>query len=342
MPKTSSAHPPLSLALQGGGPYGALTWGVLDALLEDGQFNFECISGTSAGAMNAVALAYGFAQAGQQYRDPQDVRQAGADLARATLTRLWESAGTLGTMAWSAPLSQIFPALATMTPWLAPAQTNPLDINPLRGLLEREVDFDLLASSTSAPKVFVCATNVRTGQGEIFSGARLTADAVMASACLPMVFKPVQIEGDLYWDGCYSGNPPLYPLIHGAEGGDILLVQISPVEHHGIPDTVVAITDRVNEITFNAGLLAELRSIDFARRLRAEGKMQLTIGKEVRMHRIDGGSALTPLGLSSKTRTDLGFMRQLFAMGRKEGLHWLEQHRQDVGMRASFHLGPDA
>ncbi|GAB3363589.1 MULTISPECIES: patatin-like phospholipase family protein [Giesbergeria] len=338
MPESSNPAPRLSLALQGGGPHGALTWGVLDALLEDGQIELDSISGTSAGAMNAVAVAYGFAQAAQQYQDPQDVRQAGADLARATLTRLWEGTGALGNLAWGAPLSQVFPGLAMMTPWLAPAQANPLDINPLRQLLEREVDFELLATSEAAPRVFVCATNVRTGQGEIFSGHRLTADAVMASACLPLIFKAVEIDGEAYWDGCYSGNPPLYPLIYSAQSSDILLVQINPVEHLRVPATVPEITDRVNEITFNAGLLAELRSLEFARRLRAEGKIDTGHFKEVHMHRIDGGAVLADFGMASKTRADLGFMRQLFALGRTVGLRWLQDHRSDIGVRSSFQL----
>ena len=326
----------LNLALQGGGPHGALTWGVLDSLLEDGGIAFDSISGASAGAMNAVAVAHGFAQAAQQYQNPHDVRQAGADLARATLTRLWEGTGAMGNMAWGAPLSQVFPGLAMMTPWLAPAQANPLDINPLRDLLEREVDFELLAASSAAPKVFVCATNVRTGHGEIFSGPRLTADAVMASACLPLVFKAVEIGGDAYWDGCYSGNPPLYPLIYAAQSRDILLVQINPVEHLRVPATVPEITDRVNEITFNAGLLAELRSIEFARRLRDEGKLDMSASPDVRLHHIDGGTALADFGAASKVRTDLAFMRQLFALGRTVGQQWLQAHRQDVGVRSSF------
>ena len=178
----------LNLALQGGGSHGAFTWGVLDALLEDGQWTLDGISGTSAGAMNAVALAHGFAQAAREHADPLDARQAGAALARATLRRLWEGVGALGNMAWGLPQSQGFAGLPMMaTPWLAPAQINPFDINPLRSLLAREVDFELLASQRKGvPQVFVCATNVRTGRGEIFAGPRLSADAVMASACLPL------------------------------------------------------------------------------------------------------------------------------------------------------------
>lgn len=343
MLETARPLPRLNLALQGGGSHGAFTWGVLDALLEDGSLDFEGISGTSAGAMNAVAMAHGFAQAAREHADPVEARLAGAELARTTLARLWEGVGAMGSLSWGAPLTQAFPALQLMTQWLAPAQANPLDINPLRRLLERVVDFDLLcASRKSVPQVFVCATNVRTGRGEIFAGPRLSADAVMASACLPMLFKAVEIEGELYWDGGFSGNPALHPLIYQTECSDILLVQINPIEHLGVPDTVPEIMDRMNEVTFNASLLAELRAIEFVRRLLAEGRLDPRRYKDVRMHRIDGGAPLAGLGFASKARADLAFLRQLFALGRTAGQAWLAAHRQDVGVRASLNLAHNA
>ena len=331
---------PINLALQGGGSHGALTWGVLDALLEDGRLLIDGISGTSAGAMNAVVVAHGFAQAAQQHKDPKEAHAAGCELARAGLTRLWEGVGTLGSLMWGTPLAAAHPLLGMMNRWFSPYQTNPLDINPLRRLLEREVDFDLLcaAKGASGPKVFVCATNVRTGRGEIFSGARLSADAVMASACLPLLFKAVEIEGERYWDGGYSGNPALHPLLYQTETSDILLVQINPTEHHALPDTAPEIIERVNEVTFNASLLAELRAIEFVRRLLAEGKLDARRYKNVRMHRIDGGAALAPFGADSKSRADMSFVRKLFELGRTEGQNWLKAHHQDVGVRPSLNI----
>ena len=326
----------LNLALQGGGSHGALTWGVLDALLEDGRLHLDGISGTSAGAMNAVAVAHGFAQAAQQHKDSQEARVAGAAMARATLMRLWEGVGAMGSLMWGAPLAQAFPALNLLTPWLAPAQSNPLGINPLRRLLEKEIDFELLASGPVTPKVFVCATNVCTGRGEIFSGSQLTVDAVMASACLPLVFKAVDIAGQAYWDGGYSGNPALYPLIYETRTSDILLVQINPIEHRDIPDTMPEIMDRMNEVNFNASLLAELRAIEFVRRLLAEGKLNPDHYKDVRMHRIDGGSLLAGFGAASKSRADMAFMRQLFLLGRESGQKWLQDHCNDIGVRATL------
>ena len=334
-----AALPPLNLALQGGGSHGALTWGVLDALLEDGGFAFEGISGTSAGAMNAVALAHGFAQAALQHKDAREAHRAGCTLARESLTRLWEGVGAIGSLMWGVPL-QGNPLLGMLSQWLSPYQTNPLGINPLRGVLERAVNFEALchARHASVPKVFVCATNVRTGRGEIFSGARLSADAVMASACLPLMFKAVQIDGEHYWDGGFSGNPALYPLIYQTQCADVLLVQINPIEHHDLPDTAQDIMERMNEVTFNASLLGELRAIDFVRRLLAEGRLDPAHYKNMRMHRIDGGSVLAQFGDASKSRADMGFVRQLFELGRTQGKQWLQRHRHDVGVQHTLHF----
>ena len=345
MPEAARPRPRLNLALQGGGSHGALTWGVLDALLEDGQWQFDGVSGTSAGAMNAVALAHGFAQAAQQHKDPEDAHLAGCALARESLTRLWEGVGALGSLTWGTPLSAANPLVGMMSQWFSPYQINPLGINPLRKLLEREVDFSLLCSARTGvvgPKVFVCATNVRTGRGEIFFGPRLSADAVMASACLPMLFKAVEIEGEAYWDGGYSGNPALHPLIYQTETSDILLVQINPVEHLDVPSSASEIMERMNEVTFNASLLAELRAIEFVRRLLAEGKLDARRYKSVRMHRIDGGSVLAPFGADSKLRADLAFVRKLFALGRTAGQEWLHAHRKDVGVRPSIKIAENA
>ena len=345
MHEAARPRPRLNLALQGGGSHGALTWGVLDALLEDGQWQFDGVSGTSAGAMNAVALAHGFAQAAQQHKDPEDAHLAGCARARDSLTRLWEGVGALGSLTWGTPLSAANPLVGMMSQWFSPYQTNPLGINPLRKLLEREVDFSLLCSARTGvvgPKVFVCATNVRTGRGEIFFGPRLSADAVMASACLPMLFKAVEIEGEAYWDGGYSGNPALHPLIYQTDTSDILLVQINPVEHLDVPSSASEIMERMNEVTFNASLLAELRAIEFVRRLLAEGKLDARRYKSVRMHRIDGGSVLAPFGADSKLRADLAFVRKLFALGRTAGQEWLHAHRKDVGVRPSIKIADNA
>ena len=331
----------LNLALQGGGSHGAFTWGVLDALLEDGGFCFPGISGTSAGAVNAVAVAQGFAAAALEHPDAPDARHARAcDLARAALKKLWEGVGAMGAFTLGVPVAHN-PLMGMMSQFLSPYQTNPLDINPLRKLLERTVDFEILHAAWGAegmPKLFVCATNVRTGKGEIFSGSRLTADAIMASACLPQLYQAVEIEGERYWDGGFSGNPALYPLIYRTECSDMLLVQINPIAHEDLPDTAADIMDRTNEIMFNAGLLGELRAIEFVRRLLAEGRLDAGKYKSVLMHRIDGGAALSRFGAASKSRVDMSFLQKLFALGRKQGQQWVHDHRHDVGVRETLQI----
>ena len=289
-----------------------------------------------------MALAHGFAQAAGQSKGHDEIHAQGCALARETLRKLWEGVGALGSLMWGVPL-QGNPFMGLMTQWLSPYQTNPLDINPLRELLRSTVDFERLGAGHAAvPKVFVCATNVRTGRGEIFTGKHLCIESVMASACLPLMFQAVEINGEAYWDGGYSGNPALYPLIYQTKSSDVLLVQINPVQHKAVPDNASEIMDRMNEVTFNASLLAELRAIEFVRRLLAEGRLDPQRYKDMRVHRIDGGAALAPFGAASKMRADLVFLRQLFELGREEGKRWLHAHRHDVGVRCTVHSADDA
>ncbi|RDI13766.1 MULTISPECIES: patatin-like phospholipase family protein [Comamonas] len=332
----------LNLALQGGGSHGALTWGVLDALLDDDGLIFEGISGTSAGAMNAVALAHGFAQAAAQEKKVDDARYLGRQLARQSLRELWEGVGTMGSvgkMFWAAPLPGSKQFMGVLNQFLSPYQTNPLNINPLRQLLTRVVDFEMLAHPehpSVVPKLFICATNVRTGAGKIFKGEQVTADAIMASACLPQLFKAVEIDGECYWDGGFSGNPALYPLIYETRSRDILLVQINPKESDVSPDTAREIMDRMNEITFNASLLAELRAIEFVVKLLEQKRLDPERYKHVLMHRIDGGSVLKPFGASSKVRADMGMVRKLFELGRERGQQWLQLNREHLGVKQTL------
>ena len=329
---------PVNLALQGGGSHGAFTWGVLDALLEDGRVRFEGVSGTSAGAMNAVVLAHGLMRAQADGLPAQARNQA----ARKALARFWDGVGVIGTFMSGLPMPGGMQAMMSSwwTQWLSPAQANPLGINPLRDLLKREVDFDLLAHAgalKSGVKVFVSATNIRTGRGEVFSGDTLTADAVMASACLPDLFQAVQIGGEYYWDGGYSGNPAIWPLIYGTRTADVILVQINPIEAPYNPGASAQdIANRVNEITFNAALLAEMRAIDFVRRLLAEKRLDPEHYKNILLHRVDGGAALAQFGAASKVRADMIFLKRLFTLGRHAGKAWLMRHYADLGQRSSL------
>lgn len=340
-----AARRTISLALQGGGSHGAFTWGVLDVLLQDERVHLDGITGTSAGAVNAVALANGFALAAQKAHAGDDPRE----LARTSLARLWRGVAGLGGLSSAAlgvarmvlggwQVSQMGDALSR---WMSPYQSNPLDINPLRRLLEDEIDFAALGRLAS-PKVFVAATHVRTGRAEIFSGRRLTLQAVMASACLPTVFQAVEIDGEHYWDGGFSANPPLVPLISSCECRDIVLVQINPLARADVPHTPRDIVDRVNEMTFNASLLGQMRNIDFINRLIAGGRLQEGEKyRSLRLHRIDGGAALEELPASSKLSADTAIIEKLFDVGQAAARAWLARHFDALGQRSTIDIRHD-
>jgi NTE family protein len=348
---SGAAAPRINLALQGGGSHGAFTWGVLDALLEDGRIELEGISGTSAGGMNAVALAHGFAKASEKENgDPREE-------ARQALSSFWNGIIHMGAMseAQRAPFDMLFGRDTTDTSptavlanamtsfWssaVSPYQSNPFDINPLRQFLESQIDFEALARLQSL-KVFVVATRVSTGKAEVFTGKRLTADAVMASACLPLAFRAVEIEGDHFWDGGYSGNPAMHPLIYDCSSRDILLVQITPIKRDKLPTNSAQIMDRINEVTFNAGLISEMRAIDFVKRLLAEGKLDPAHYKDVLMHRIDGGEALEAFSASTKISTNASMIHSLHDLGRANAAVWLSQHFDALGQRCSIDIKHD-
>ncbi len=349
---------PINLALQGGGSHGAFTWGVLDKLLEDGRLSFEGISGTSAGAMNAVAMAHGLAHAAG--KEPAAMRES----ARESLNAFWQGVMDLGALTASlsqaqrGPLDLLFGGFGALSGessasqmmtdamtsfWsktVSPYQSNPLDINPLKTLLEKLFDFERLAAFKQV-KVFVVATAVSTGKAEVFSGKRLTAKAVMASACLPTVFQAVEIEGEHYWDGGYAGNPAIHPLIYQCAGRDIVLVQINPLKRAKLPTSAGDIMDRLNEITFNSALIAEMRAIDFVKQLLAEGKLDPARYKDVLMHRIDGGEVLNGYSASSKSATDAKLIHELHDLGRTCAAQWLQMKFVQVGLSSSIQITHD-
>ena len=336
----------VNLALQGGGSHGAFTWGVLDALLEDERLDFDRISGASAGAVNAVALAQGFAAAKADGTDPRAA-------ARASLERVWRRVAEVGSLG---AMAQQFGRLllggasgermrATLgTPpmhWVSPYQANPLDINPLRSLLGEEIDFEALAA-LDAPKVFVSATHVRTGRAEIFSGERLSLAAVMASTCLPMMFQAVEIDGEHYWDGGYSANPALLPLVDTCNDTDILLVQLNPLAHDSTPHTPHDITERISELAFNASLLSQMRSIDYLNQLLADGRLQEgEKPRRLRVHRIAIDSATEAMPAASKLSTDGALLERLFERGRAAATDWLTTHFSALGRRSTVDIQQD-
>jgi NTE family protein len=318
----------LNLALQGGGSHGAFTWGVLDALLADPTIELEGLSGTSAGAVNAVALAGGYAAALAHGRDPREE-------ARASLARIWGEVTAWGSLT-------ALPAQIAAVLWggvVSPYQANPLNLNPLLSLLEREIDFEAIGRGPI--KVYVSATHVRTGKAVIFAGRELTAEAVMASACLPMLFKAVEIGGEHYWDGGYSVNPALTPLIESCASPDMLLVQINPLVCAEIPRSAAEIADRVSELTFNASLLTQMRSIDLINQLIARGALKGTGLKTVHVHRIDGGAATQAFPSSTRAQVDSVMIRQLFEAGQVAAREWLRHHAGAIGQRSTIDIRRD-
>ncbi|MGW9333148.1 patatin-like phospholipase family protein [Bosea sp. NPDC055594] len=331
------AEKSVNLALQGGGAHGAFTWGVLDAILADGRIAIEAMTGASAGAMNAVVLAEGWLD-------------GGADGARTALENFWRRISVdgkyggserslLDTMlgAWSNGHPPGLIWFEMFSKMASPYDVNPLNINPLRGVISDLIDFDKVRGCADV-NLFIAATNVRTGKIRVFTRQELTADHLMASACLPMLFQAVEIDGQAYWDGGYMGNPALYPLFYEAQGDDILLVQINPLERKELPTNARAIQDRLNEITFNASLLRELRAIAFVNRLIDAGKLSTADYKRVLMHRIDGGAPLAQLTSSSRLRAEWDFLLRLRDMGRNAAKRWLKRNYDAIGKQGTVDL----
>ena len=324
----------LHLALQGGGAHGAFTWGVLDTLLADGRLHFDAISGTSAGAVNAVALAHGWAKALDEGTDP-------AEGARVALAHVWRKVMDMGALSGSASRMArlVMGALPNAFSRMSPYQTNPLDYNPLRELITDSIDFDRIAR-LKAPRLFIAATDVESGRAAIFSGKRLTAQAVMASACLPQLFQAPEIDGKTYWDGGYSANPALGPLVALGDSSDILLVQINPLRRAGKPTSAAEITDRANDLTFNASLIAQMRTIALVNELVASGVAREGL-KPVHMHRIDGGAALAEMPASSKVTPQRATLEKLFELGQESAKRWLKRSFDAVGVKSSINLQRD-
>ena len=335
-PKTKTVN----LALQGGGAHGAFTWGVLDHLLADERLEIGAVSGTSAGAVNAVMLADGLCRGGRaeaQKRLADFWRAASLDgklppLQRAVFDRLFSFLPFDNSpLTWFGPLSR----------YLSPYDVNPLNINPLKDVIERFVDFAAIRACES-PRLFISATNVHTGRLRVFPHDKITADVVMASTCLPLLFRAVEIDGVPYWDGGYMGNPSIFPLFRASEAEDIIVVQINPIERHTTPTSAHEIMNRINEITFNSSLLAEYRAIDFVTRLIDQGHLQRGRGpgqyRRINVHRIALDDVFRKLTADSKLSSDFDFFEMLRAGGRRAARNFLDAHFDDIGKRSPLEL----
>lgn len=325
----------VDFGLQGGGAHGAFTWGVLDRALEEPRMRIEGISGTSAGAMNAAVLADGYAA-------------GGAEGAREALAAFWHRVSDAALLSplrrgpldillgeWTLDNSPMYVAMDLASRIFSPYDLGMFAQNPLRDILAQSIDFERLRSSPI--KVFVTATNVRTGRARLFRNAELTPEALLASGCLPTLFQAVEIDGDPYWDGGYSGNPTITPLVRECTASDTILVQINPVERPGTPRTARDILNRLNEISFNSPLLKELRMMALLRTAADPGHAKGALWARMRIHRITS-EIMVELGVSSKMNAEWAFLCMLRDEGRRSAEAFIAAHGGDLGVRSTFDI----
>ena len=329
----------VDLALQGGGSHGALTWGVLDRLLEEPWLRIDGISGTSAGAMNAAVLSFGYAK-------------GGAEGARVALANFWTKVSEAARFSpfqrgpldrllgrWTLDNSPLFVAMDLMSRLVSPYDLNPGGGNPLQAILEEVIDFDLLKSSPI--RLFITATSVRTGRGRVFRNGEITPDVLLASACLPTLFQAVEIDGEPYWDGGYSGNPTMTPLVREIDSEDTILIPINPVEREGTPDNAREILNRLNEVSFNAVLLKELRMMALMRRVLRDGAepadSEGARWAKMRIHMVRN-NVMDSLGYSSKLNAEWDFLAMLHAEGRAAAAAFLVEYGADLGKRSTLDI----
>ena len=333
----------INLALQGGGAHGAFTWGALDRLLEEDRVEVEGITATSAGAMNAAAFKCGWVENGREG-------------AKACLDRFWHAVSgrahigdnpvdtwlnaVMPTPALFSSMMELSPGYITgeaLSRMFSPYELNPLNVHPLRPIVEEMLDYDRVCA-THGPKLFVSATNVRTGKIKVFSGTRVTPDAILASACLPTIYQAIEIEGEAYWDGGYMGNPALFPLFYETASTDILIVHINPIERAELPVSARDITNRINEISFNSSLLRELRSIDFVSRLIENGQVTKGDMKDLHIHSVADDALMTSLSVATKLTPDHTLLERLRTAGHARMDAFLRDHWADLGKRSSVDL----
>jgi NTE family protein len=325
----------VDLALQGGGSHGAFTWGVLDRLLEEPWLEIDGVSGTSAGAMNAAIMVHGH-------------EKGGAAGAREALETFWQRVsdaarfspfqrGPLDVLLgrWTLDSSPMYVAMDMMSRLVSPYDLNPLGKNPLREILADLIDFEVLAQSPI--HLFVTATNVRTGRGKVFKNAAVTPDVLLASACLPTMFQAVEIDGEAYWDGGYSGNPTLTTLVRDCKSHDTILVPINPIERPGVPRSATDILNRLNEVSFNAVALKELRMMALLRKVADPGDGEGRLWAQMRIHAVQN-AIMAELGASSKLVAEWAFFSFLREEGRKAAQAFLDAHAMDLGKRSTLDI----
>jgi NTE family protein len=335
--KAAAGTKTINLALQGGGAHGAFAWGVLDRLLEDERISFDGISATSAGAVNAAVLSYGLSVSGRDGAK-RALKTFWRRIARSALfSPLQPSPWDRMTHNHGLENSPAYMAFDILSRIFSPYQLNPLNINPLKQVLEEVVDFEKLQRDC-AVKLYLSATNVRTCKVKIFTGEEICADAVLASTCLPFMFQAVEIKGEHYWDGGYMGNPAIFPLIYNCDSADVVIVHINPAERPDVPTTSRDIMNRINEISFNSSLMREMRAISFVTKLVEDGKLKEGDAKHMMLHAIEADDVMRGLGVASKLNADWEFLMHLHDIGRERAEAWLETNFDKIGVESSVDI----
>jgi NTE family protein len=325
----------INLALQGGGSHGAFTWGVLDRLLEEERLSFDGVSGTSAGAVNAVVLADGLAAGGREG-------------AKNALRVYWQKVAALTSRGFFAPSafdkaspdfglehSPGYLFMESLAYYASPYQVNPFNLNPFRDLLAEAIDFERVRRQ-AALKLFICATNVETAKLKIFGGKDLLVEHVLASTCLPLMMQAVEVDGEFYWDGSFTANPAIFPLVFECEAPDILMVHITPADRPEVPKTSPGIMNRMQEISFNNSLIREMRTIAYLTRLIDAGRVQGP--KRTFVHLIEAEDLIRKLSWSSRLNGDWNFLMHLHELGRARADKWLAANFDRVGIKSSVDL----
>ena len=331
---------PVNLALQGGGAHGAFVWGILDELLDDGRLSIDAISAASAGAMNAVVLAYGLALGGRQG-------------AREKLEEFWREVAQAAqrlSLPW-APLDgwvracglppDYYPSYLTfhaVTQLLPSYMLNPLGLNPLRDILLKVIDFETLNEAPHRTQLYLNATNVRTGKIAVFATPAITVDAVLASACLPPYFQAIEIDGEHYWDGGYMGNPAIFPLIYRQGSNDVIIVHVNPIQRRDMPRSAADITHRINEISFNSSLMREMRAVAFVTKLIDDRELDESKYHRMFVHWVGNDELMAQLGTATQFYPDCDLLCRLRGEGRATAKQWLEANFEHVGRRSTVDL----
>lgn len=335
-----TTHKRISIAIQGGGAYGAYGWGVLERLLQEDDLVIDALSGSSAGAINAVVLADGYAHGG------------GREGARRALDKFWR---TLGATASLSPLqrtphdrmaptftmefSPLYHLLELAGAMAGPVREGPITLNPLRHFLSATIDFERVRSCEEL-QLFIAATNVRTGTGKLFTRGEMDVQRLIASACLPTVFAAVEVDGEMYWDGSYVANPPLTPLMRHSAASDLIIIQNNPIARKDMPRNIADIANRANEIAFNISFVREVSALQYLNGVPDEQRGAGMAHRSMHLHLISGNEFLVDHAISAKFSAEMPFLQTLHDQGVQSAERWLDQHRTDIGVRSTLDPTP--